>query len=551
MPTLLVSMSILRSLSWPSLAYPAGVRRSTPLLKVISCRDSFHEDLDLMLRQRRNRHLASMTAALLSLAVAHGARAADADRLVGALLGDTPLAADLEALSDEIGGRATGSPANLKAVEWGLARFRDAGVPPPRRPSPFPALWLDRSASASVGGDVSFTPRVVAMPFSTATPAGGLTAPLVDGGSGSPADFEGLGAAAKGAFVLVETNELLDLDGLFKEYEEAAAIEKRAFAVDAAGIVYMSSRPRGLLYRHNASLNTDNRHPLLIMAREDALRAQRLLRKGKRLSLAARIEPETGGPYQSFNVVGEIRGTDKPDEIVLVGAHLDSWDLGTGALDNGCNVALVLDVARQMKALGLKPRRTIRFALWNGEEQGLLGSWGYVKAHAAELDRHVMAASVDIGSGRVNGFFVNGRPEIVPVLERGLSIVQGLAPSSRSRSRWWGPTTSTSCSRRGEPRREPGVRQLRPELPCELRYLRQGRRAPAPRERGRRCGRDLRLRRGGRDLGQAEPRRRGEARRLDDPEAADDLLPRVSTPSPKAAEDDGADCRAAAVSPRR
>ena len=369
-----------------------------------------------------------MTAVLLSLASARGAWAGDADRLVGALLGETPLAGDLEALSDEIGGRATGSPANLKAVEWGLARFRDAGVAAAKEAFVVPALWLDRSASASVAGDVAFTARVVAMPFSTATPAGGLTAPLVDGGSGSPADFERLGAAVKGAFVLVETNELLDLDGLFKEYEEAAAIEKRAFAVDAAGLVYMSSRPRGLLYRHNASLNTDNRHPLLIMAREDALRAQRLLRKGKRLSLDARIEPETGGPYQSFNVVGEIRGTDKPDEIVLVGAHLDSWDLGTGALDNGCNVALVLDIARQMRALGLKPRRTIRFALWNGEEQGLLGSWGYVKAHAAELDRHVMAASVDIGSGRVNGFFVNGRPEIGPVLERALAVVQGLGP---------------------------------------------------------------------------------------------------------------------------
>src|SRR5262245_25763477 len=251
-----------------------------------------------MFWQRRDQWRAGMAAALLSLAAARGAWAGDADRLVGALLGETPLAADLEALTDEIGGRATGSQANLKAVEWGLARFRDAGVPAAKEPFVVPALWLDRSASATVGGDVSFTPRVVAMPFSTATPAAGLTAPLVDAGSGSPADIERLGAAAKGAFLLVETNELLDLDGLFKEYEEAAAIEKRAFAADVAGIVYMSSRPRGLLYRHNASLNTDNRHPLLIMAREDALRAQRLLRKGKRLSLDVRIQPETGGPYQ-------------------------------------------------------------------------------------------------------------------------------------------------------------------------------------------------------------------------------------------------------------
>src|SRR5262245_13086624 len=251
-----------------------------------------------MRRRLHRRWRVGWAAAVLCLAAASGARAGDADRLVGALLGDTPLAADLETLSDEIGGRPTGSPANLKAVEWGLARFRDAGVPAAKEAFVVPALWLERSASATITGDARFTPRVVAMPFSTATPAGGLSAPLVNGGSGSAADLERLGAAAKGAFLLVETNELLDLDGLFKEYEEAAAIEKRAFAADVAGIVYMSSRPRGLLYRHNASLNTDNRHPLLIMAREDALRAQRLLRKGKRLSLDARIQPETGGPYQ-------------------------------------------------------------------------------------------------------------------------------------------------------------------------------------------------------------------------------------------------------------
>lgn len=381
-----------------------------------------------MLRQRHGRGWAGAAAGLLSLAAASGARAGDVERLVGALLSDTPLASDLQSLTDEIGGRATGSPANLKAVEWGLARFREAGVPARKEPFVVPALWLDGPASATIGGDERFTPRVVAMPFSTATPAAGLSAPLVDGGSGGQADLDRLGAAAKGSFLLVETKELLDLDGLFKEYEEAAAIERRAFAADVAGVVYMSSRPRGLLYRHNASLGPDNRRPMLIMAREDAERALRLLRQGKRLSLDARIEPQTGGPYESFNVVGEIRGSEKPDEIVVVGAHLDSWDLGTGALDNGCNVALVLDIARQMKTLGLKPRRSVRFVLWNGEEQGLFGSWGYAKTHAAELDRHVVAASIDIGSGRISGFFVNGRREIAPTLERSLTAVQGLGP---------------------------------------------------------------------------------------------------------------------------
>jgi Zn-dependent M28 family amino/carboxypeptidase len=112
----------------------------------------------------------------------------------------------------------------------------------------------------------------------------------------------------------------------------------------------------------------------------------------------------------------------------VLGAHLDSWGLGTGALDNGCNVALVIDVARQIKRLGIQPRRTIRFALWNGEEQGLYGSWGYVKTHADEMDRHVMASSYDIGSGRINGFFTGGRPELAATVERALEPVRGLGP---------------------------------------------------------------------------------------------------------------------------
>ena len=126
--------------------------------------------------------------------------------------------------------------------------------------------------------------------------------------------------------------------------------------------------------------------------------------------------------------MGEIRGRERPDEIVLIGAHLDSWGLGTGANDNGCNVALVIDIARQMKRLGLQPKRTIRFALFNGEEQGMHGSWGYTKTHEAELDGHVMASSYDIGSGRITGFFTGARPDVVAEVDRAVKRIAGLGP---------------------------------------------------------------------------------------------------------------------------
>jgi Zn-dependent M28 family amino/carboxypeptidase len=167
---------------------------------------------------------------------------------------------------------------------------------------------------------------------------------------------------------------------------------------------------------------------MLIMEREEAQRALRLIRAGKRLTLTSRLDVEHGGPYESYNVVGEIRGRERPDEIVLVGAHLDSWGLGTGANDDGCNVALVVDLARQIKRLGLAPHRTIRFALFNGEEQGMNGSWGYTRTHAGELSRHVMASSYDIGSGRIMGFFTNGRADLLPLVDRTLEAVRGLGP---------------------------------------------------------------------------------------------------------------------------
>ncbi len=355
--------------------------------------------------------------------------AAGVERLIGALLGDTPLVSDLETLTDEIGGRATGSEANLRASEWALGRFREAGVAARREAFTMPGLWLERSATAAVRGEgIEFRPRIAALPFSTGTGPAGVTLPLVDAGRGADSDFTRLGGAARGAFVLIETDELRDLDGLFREYGEAVGIERRAFQAGARGLVYMSSRPNDLLARHNASPGLQTTHPLLMMERDAAARALRLLRAGKRLSLTAVLDLQTGPAYQSYNVIGEIRGRSKPEEIVLIGAHLDSWDLGTGALDNGANAMMVLDIARQIQRLGLAPERTIRFALWSGEEQGLIGSFGYTLAHRDELDRTVMASAYDIGTGRITGYFTGGRTDLLAVLTRALEPVAGLGP---------------------------------------------------------------------------------------------------------------------------
>jgi len=352
----------------------------------------------------------------------------EVDSLVAAMLKQTPLQEDLRQLCDEIGGRPTGSKANLDAVEWALKKFKEAGLTAKKEKFIMPKYWSERSTEAIISGDVSFAVDAVAMPFSISTPATGFTAPLIDVGPGTEENFTRIGDKAKGAFVFIETGELLDVEGLFREYEESGKIEKRAFAAGAAGVVYMSSRPKGILYRHNASLGPDNKHPMLVIERLQAQRILRLLRAGKKLFLTAKIDTESGGEYESYNVIAEIPGTAKPGEFVVIGAHIDSWDLGTGAIDNGCNVVMMIDIARQMKRLNIKPKRTIRFTLWNGEEQGMRGSWQYTRDHAHELDGHIMACSLDLGYGRILGFFTNGREELIEPVNQALKPVQGLGP---------------------------------------------------------------------------------------------------------------------------
>jgi len=175
------------------------------------------------------------------------------------------------------------------------------------------------------------------------------------------------------------------------------------------------------------------------VAREDGLRLERvaLAAPGKiRVRLA--MPNKIGGPVEQQNVVAEIRGYEKPDEIVVLGAHLDSWELGTGALDNGCNAALVVEAARAIKASGLLPRRTIRFILFSGEEEGLFGSWQYVKEHRAEMDKYRAVVIFDSGIGRVTGFSLGGRHDIEPALREILKPFAGWDVDNHTYDADWG-----------------------------------------------------------------------------------------------------------------
>ncbi len=337
-----------------------------------------------------------------------------AAKILPIVMGSSPMEENLRRLTDEIGGRVTGSPQMAKAVEWGVGAFRAAGVDVHTEKYPLPVTWSEGDTRLELLGPVKFPVRLKAEGWSAATPAGGIEANVVDVGYGNEDDFAKAGGLVKGAILLVHSDIGSTWADLFNEYLRPPLIIDHAVKGGAAAILWMGARERLLLYRHTNTLTGEiDKIPQAIVAREDAMRLARTVAAypGK---VRARFDMpnKIGGPIEQENVVGEIRGYEKPDEIVILGAHLDSWELGTGALDNGCNAALAIEAARAIKATGLLPRRTIRFVLFSGEEQGTLGSYEYVKAHRAELDKIRAMITYDSGIGRVTGYSLGGRRDI-------------------------------------------------------------------------------------------------------------------------------------------
>jgi len=201
--------------------------------------------------------------------------------------------------------------------------------------------------------------------------------------------------------------------------------------------------------------------PTVIMRNEDYGRISRILADGTPVELefniVNRLYPEGRTAY---NAIAEIPGTDKKDEIVMLGAHLDSWHAATGATDNAIGCAVMMEAARILKAIGVKPRRTIRVALWSGEEQGLLGSQAYVKEHFGSFDNpkpefFKLSAyfNIDSGTGRVRGASVFGPPEAATVIRQALAPFEdlGVMGAIATRNRGLGGSDHTSFNQAGLP----------------------------------------------------------------------------------------------------
>jgi carboxypeptidase Q len=355
--------------------------------------------------------LAQQSAASAACSVTESSCAAAAAKIIPQIMGPSPLEENLRRLTDEVGGRVTGSPEMAKAVDWAVSAFRAAGVDVHTEKYKLPVTWAEGDTHLELLGPEKFPVRLVAEGWSPSTPPGGIETNLIDVQFGSADDFARVGSV-KGAILLVHSKIGSTWADLFEEYGLPPAIIDRAVKGSAAAILWMGARERLLMYRHtNIGEDQLDVIPQAVLAREDAMKLARAIAANPGKMRARFTMPnKIGGPVDQFNVVGEIRGYEKPDQQVILGAHLDSWELGTGALDDGCNAALVIEAARAIKASGLVPRSTIRFVLFSGEEQGMFGSWQYAISHREELDKLR-------GLGRTRGFSLSGRRDIRDALD--------------------------------------------------------------------------------------------------------------------------------------
>ena len=358
--------------------------------------------------------------ALAALSVARPAADRDVyERVAGAALARGGAYEFLETLTDSIGPRLTGSDGSRAAADLLLKTLSTAGLENVHAEEyPLLSRWRRGTATARVVSPTERTVLVQSFGWSPGT-RGPVDADLID--AGSVVSDSGKVADASGKIVIA------DFPGDRKEpgYVTRARTSRSLAAAGARALLIPSEKRDRLLDIGCFGNYPQAALPMLSVAREDASFLRRLLARGPvRLSLAMENSIDTA-PSAERNVIAEWRGTSLRDRVILVGGHFDSWDTATGANDDGSGIAAAVEIARILQSLGIRGRRTIRFAFFSGEEQAILGSRAYVDAHLAELDRIDAVVIMDEGAGVPRGFRLHGRTDLEAPLRR---ILRPLAP---------------------------------------------------------------------------------------------------------------------------
>jgi carboxypeptidase Q len=342
------------------------------------------------------------------------AEQATARRIVAAALADDGAYLKLQELCDGIGHRLGGSAGLDAATRWALRTMRADGHENVRLEPVMVPKWVRGRESCEMVAPRRQPLAMLGLGYSEGTPPAGISAPVVV--VRDKAELDALGNAARGKIVL--------FNNVMPPYTREAgtgygrAVQYRAFGAQwaaekgAVACLIRSVTARSLRSPHTGMMRYDDaavRIPAAALAIEDAEMIARLAARGIEVRVNLKMEARLAGEAPSANVIAELRGATHPEEIVVIGGHIDSWDVGQGAHDDGAGCVMAMQALTLLRKLNLRPRRTIRVVLWTGEEIGLIGAKRYAEDHADELARHVAAIEADIGCFRPTGYGVDCR----------------------------------------------------------------------------------------------------------------------------------------------
>ncbi len=317
-------------------------------------------------------------------------------------------------MCDRIGPRLSGSENLEKAVSWCAAEMKRDGLDNVHTEKVMVPHWVRGEAKGRILAPTPHPMALLALGMSDGTKPQGLTAEVVE--VKSLEELTAIGDRAKGKIVLFN-KPIYANGGEDRGYGSAVGLRYSgavaAAKVGAVGMLIRSLATADLRLPHTGAMAYEDgvpHIPAAAIAPEDAELIHRFLDAGETVKVTFTLSCKTLPDAESANVIGEIRGSELPSEVVVIGGHLDSWDVGTGAHDDGAGCVISMEALRLIRSLGLKPKRTIRAVLFTNEENGLRGGKAYAETHASELGKHVAAIESDSGGARPLGFGVSTGP---------------------------------------------------------------------------------------------------------------------------------------------
>lgn len=335
----------------------------------------------------------------------------------------------VESLTTEVGPRMAGDPAFDRAVEWAQAKFKALGYDRVYlEPVTYP-VWRRGHERAEVLGPFPQRLIITALGGSVGTGGKPLDAEVVEF-----ANYEALKAAPEGslkgkiAYISNRMQRFKDGHGYGPAVTARSGGANEASKKGAVAIVIRSIGTDSDRMPHTGMMRYADgvqKIPAAALSNPDADLLSNMIRRGKPVKIRLDIDAGLDGQKTTYNVIGEIRGRELPDEVVVIGGHLDSWDLGTGAIDDGAGVAITMAAGGLIGQLERAPRRTIRVIAFANEEQGLFGGRAYAEAHKAQIDAHQIGAESDFGAGRIYAFGAGVDPAARATIDQ---IAKELAP---------------------------------------------------------------------------------------------------------------------------